>query len=123
MSEDASGDKDDKDYSEYKFFKVLASDKLAEGEGQVVRAGLKKIALFKYEGELHAIQNFCPHAGGPLGLGEFSNGVVRCPRHYWGFDVKTGACRTNPQYETRTYPTRVEDGYILVGVPDDSKLV
>lgn len=114
---------DTKTEQEYKFFKVLAADKLAEGEGQEVRAGLKKVAIFRHEGEIYAIQNFCPHAGGPLGLGEFSNGVVRCPRHYWGFDVKTGACRTNPRYSARQYPTRVEDGYILVGVPEDGKLV
>ncbi len=107
----------------YTFFKVLEAEKLAEGEGRVARAGLKQVAIFRHEGEVYAIQNFCPHAGGSLGLGSFSNGVVRCPRHSWGFDVKTGACRTNPRYETRCYPTRVEDGYILVGVPDDGKLV
>ncbi len=114
---------DTKDEQAHKFFKVLEADQIAEGEGLVVRAGIKKVALFKYEGEIYAIQNFCPHAGGSLGLGEFSNGVVRCPRHSWGFDVKTGACRTNPRYNTRRYPTRIEDGYILVGVPEDGKLL
>lgn len=105
------------------FFKVLRRDAIAEGQARVVRAGLKKVALFALDGELYAIQNFCPHAGGSLGLGQLSNGVVRCPRHHWGFDVRTGQCRTNPQYEARCYPTRVEEGYILVGVPADGNLV
>lgn len=107
----------------FKYFKVIEASELSEGEGRVVRAGLKKVAVFKYDGEVFAIQNFCPHAGGSLGLGNFSNGVVRCPRHSWGFDVETGQCRTNPRYNARCYPTRLEDGYILVGVPDDGNLV
>jgi nitrite reductase/ring-hydroxylating ferredoxin subunit len=58
-----------------------------------------------------------------LGRGECSNGVLRCPRHGWGFDVETGACLSNSLYETRCYPTRLEDGFILVGVPEDGALV
>lgn len=103
------------------FYKVLKDDLLAEGKGKVVRAGLKKVAIFRRDGALYAIQDFCPHAGGSLGLGEFSGRVVRCPRHGWGFDVMSGACLTNPLYEVRRYPTRVEAGYILVGVPDDEQ--
>lgn len=109
--------------SNLKFFKVLKDAALKEGQGRVVRAGLKKIALFRRDGEIFAIQDFCPHAGGSLGSGEFKNGVVNCPRHGWGFDVATGACLTNPLYEARCYPTRLEGDYILVGVPDDGALV
>lgn len=105
--------------SNLKFFKVIKDAALQEGQGQVVRAGLKKIALFRRDGEVFAIQDFCPHAGGSLGSGEFSNGVVRCPRHGWGFDVATGACLSNPLYQARSYPTRLEGDDILVGVPDD----
>ena len=106
------------DETPMKFFKVLKDADLPEGAGRVVRAGLKKIALFRRDGSLYAIQDFCPHAGGSLGSGEFSNGVVRCPRHGWGFDVASGACLTNPLYQVRRYPTRLDGEYILVGVPD-----
>lgn len=108
---------------DYTFYKVLEADRLEEGQGRVVRAGIKKVAVFRHDGEVFAIQNFCPHAGGSLGDGEFSNGVVRCPRHSWGFDVQTGSCRTNPRYDTTCYPTRIEEGYILVGVPEDNSLI
>lgn len=111
------------DASNLKFFKVIKDVELREGQGRVVRAGLKKIALFRRDGEVFAIQDFCPHAGGSLGIGEFSNGVVRCPRHGWGFDVATGACLSNSLYEARCYPTQLEGDYILVGVPDDGALV
>ena len=39
-----------------KFFKAARVDDLADGEGRVVQAGLKKIALFRLGDEYHAIQ-------------------------------------------------------------------
>ncbi len=105
------------------FFKVAKFDDLTEGEGSVVRAGLKKLALFLKDGEIHCIQNFCPHAGAFLGLGDVTGCVVRCPRHSWGFDFTTGACLTNPRYEVKRYVTKVEDGWVLVGVPEDGNLI
>ena len=105
------------------FFKVIEDGVLNDGEGRVVRAGLKKIALFKLGDEYHATQNFCPHAGGFLGLGEVKDGCVRCPRHAWRFDIRTGECHTNPRYDIRRYTVKVEDGWVLVGVPSDGSLL
>lgn len=108
--------------SEVQYVKVLEVDKLQPGKGTVVHAGTKKLALFNVDGEFHCIQNFCPHAGGFLGLGPFSGCIVRCPRHAWGFDVRTGECKTNARYAARSYPTRVEDGWVWVGMPETPPL-
>ena len=109
--------------SETKFVKVIKDGEMTNGEGKVVHAGVKKVALFFIEGEYHAIQNYCPHAGGFLGLGAVSGTIVRCPRHSWGFDVTTGVCKTNPRYDTRVYPTQVEDGWVWVSVPDNGSII
>ncbi len=106
-----------------KFYKVAEVEALAPGEGKVVQAGLKKIALFNLEGTFHAIQNFCPHAGGYLGLGQVRGDCVRCPRHAWKFDIRSGKCVTNPRYDVRRYQVKVEDGWVFVGVPDDGGLI
>lgn len=106
------------------YFKVAKLDELTQGQGKLVRAGLKKLALFLHEGELHCIQNFCPHAGGFLALGAVKGCVVKCPRHDWGFDFTSGACLTNARYDVRRYKTRVdEEGWVHVGVPDDGALI
>lgn len=105
------------------YIKVIELDSVEEGQGKLVRAGLKKLALFLHEGELHCIQNFCPHAGGALALGPVSGCVVKCPRHDWGFDFTTGECLTNGRYEVKRYPLKVEDGWVYVGVPDDGKII
>ena len=101
------------------FFKVIRREELVEGQGKLVRAGIKKLAVFLHEGNLYCIQNFCPHAGGFLALGEVKGCVVKCPRHNWGFDFRTGDCLTNPRYDVRRYPVREEEGWVLVGVSDD----
>ena len=101
------------------FFKVAKSDELKPGESKIVHAGVKKIALFNKDGEFFAIQNFCPHAGGYLGLGDFKGCIVKCPRHSWGFDITTGECKTDPRYSVKQYEVIVEDGYIKVGLPSE----
>lgn len=61
------------------------------GEAKVVTAGEREIALFNVEGKFHAIDNLCPHRGGPLGDGVLAGNIVICPWHGWQFDVTTGA--------------------------------
>ena len=105
------------------FFKAVPVDTMAEGEGRVVQAGVKKVALFRLGDAYHAVQNFCPHAGGHLGTGSVRDECVRCPRHAWRFEIKTGKCLTDPRYELRRYETKIEDGYVWVGVPDTDGLL
>ena len=53
-------------------------------------AAVLQIALFKLEGKIYALDNACPHMGGPLGEGEIEDEVVTCPWHGWQFDIKNG---------------------------------
>ena len=64
--------------------RVLAADELPEGRVTTVAAGHKSVALVHYEGRFAALDNRCPHQGGPLGEGSIENGLLRCPWH--GFD-------------------------------------
>lgn len=107
-----------------KFVKVAKLSDLEEGQGKLVQAGLKKLALFLHQGQLYCIQNFCPHAGAFLALGEVKGCIVKCPRHSWGFDFTQGTCVTNPRYDVRRYTTMVDDeGWVHVGLPDDGSII
>ena len=64
--------------------RVLAVEELPEGRVATVGAGHKSVALVHYDGEFSALDNHCPHQGGPLGEGSIENGLLRCPWH--GFD-------------------------------------
>ena len=77
------------------------------------------IALFNLNGQVHALDNTCPHAGGPLGEGKMDGEVVVCPWHGWKFHIPTGICKKNPSpsWTVQRYDVRVVDGVIQVGLP------
>jgi len=75
-------------------YKIATVREVPEGGALVVQGHKEEeIALFKVKGEIYALENTCPHMGGPLGEGECAGGVVTCPWHGWAFDVKTGSCQ------------------------------
>ena len=90
---------------------------LLPGEGRVIDAGGKTLALFNVDGSYYAIDNTCSHRGGPLGEGDLDGRVVTCPWHGWRWDVTTGANANNPAVRVACFPVTVEGGEILVEVP------
>jgi 3-phenylpropionate/trans-cinnamate dioxygenase ferredoxin subunit len=72
------------------------------------------ILLIRLDGELHAIRNRCAHMACPLEGGLLAGGVLTCPCHDWRFDVRTGRFLDAPELGVAVYPTRVEDGKVLV---------
>ena len=77
-----------------------------------------KIAVFRTaEDQIFAIENRCPHKGGPLSEGIVHGASVTCPLHNWVFDLATGKAQGADEGSVRTYPVKVEDGVIFIA-PD-----
>jgi nitrite reductase (NADH) small subunit len=76
-------------------------------------------ALFHRDGSFFALDNACPHEGGPLGEGEVSDGIVTCPWHGWTFDLKTGNCLNMPGEDAIAYPIEIVDGEIYILLSDE----
>ena len=104
--------------SEIEWHRVLATDDLPEGRVTTVTAGLKSVALVHYDGEFSALDNHCPHQGGPLGEGSIENGMLRCPWHGFDYCPLTGQ---SPGFddEATTYPIEIRDDEVFVGVEAD----
>ena len=100
-----------------RFFKVCRLEQIPTGSGRIAYASGTRVALFKADGQIYAVQNLCPHAGASLGVGEFKGLVVTCPRHDWTFNVKTGACLNKRMYSLRTFPVEVRQGEVWVQSP------
>lgn len=75
---------------EVRWHRALAPDELPEGRVTAVTIEGTTVCLTHYRGEYAAIDNACPHQGGPLGEGSIENGLLRCPWHGWDFDPLTG---------------------------------
>jgi pyruvate oxidase len=50
----------------------------------------RTVALVRCGARLGALENRCPHQGGPLGEGSIENGWLRCPWHGYYYDPLTG---------------------------------
>jgi nitrite reductase (NADH) small subunit len=86
------------------------------GEGRAYVVASRTIAVFRQRaGRLFAVDNKCPHRGGPLADGIVGAGKVICPLHAWKFDLATGRC-LGEEVTIRTYPVREVSGHIVVEI-------
>ena len=76
------------------FVKVASISELEVGSCKTVEVNGKAIALFNVDGQVFALDNACLHQGGPLGEGMLEGEVVTCPWHFWEFNVRTPARRS-----------------------------
>jgi len=92
-------------------------------EGRSVTVSGRRLAVFRTERGLAAIDAVCPHAGGPLGDGIVARGCVTCPLHGLRIDLETGEAIAGP--ETRNgrrvavHEALELDGELWVRLADD----
>ncbi len=94
---------------------VAHADDIPEGQSRIVTFKQKEVAIFNIGGEFFAIENTCPHMGGPLGEGFLDDETVTCPWHAWQFNVKTGEHKLNPSSKLKTFKVRLEGSKIFLG--------
>jgi nitrite reductase/ring-hydroxylating ferredoxin subunit len=98
------------------FVRVASQTDLAPGQGKVVEANGRAVALYNVAGAFYAVDNACKHRGGSLGEGELDGTVVTCPLHAWTYDVTTGECFDDPACAVETLAVKIEGGYVFVEV-------
>jgi len=101
------------------WYKALDKDELPENRVKTVVAGHKSLALTHFEGRYAALDNRCPHQGGPLGEGAIENGLLRCPWHGWDYHPCTGKA---PGFDdgVETFTVEERDDGIYVGLEPES---
>lgn len=107
------------------WFKIAETDELPEGRVKTVTAGARSMALTHFNGRYTAMDNRCPHQGGPLGEGSIEVGKdgrcwLRCPWHGWDFDPETGKPPGGHEDAgQRLYPVEVRDDGIYLGLEQE----
>lgn len=117
---------------------VASAGSIPVGEGRVFQVGKQSIGVFNIAGKFYALNNYCPHQGGPacdsnlydqIEAEVLPNGKVReyveqekciiaCPWHGIEFDARTGECLTKKDWKIKRYDVYVsEDGNIVVKLP------
>lgn len=102
--------------------KVAELNELPEGRCKTVTAGTKSYALTHVQGQYVAMDNHCPHQGGPLGEGSIEQGEdgkcwLRCPWHGWDFDPITGKPPGGHEDSGQEiFPIEVRDNGVYIGL-------
>lgn len=103
--------------------KVADLNEITEGRVKSVNAGTYTLALVHFDGQYAAMDNKCPHQGGPLGEGSIEKGIddkcwLRCPWHGWDFDPLTGKPPGGHEDTGQEmFPVEVRYDGVYVGVP------
>ena len=98
-------------------FQAARTDELGSGQSKFVEIEGKEIALFNCDGTYYAIDNECPHVGGPLCEGEIDGSTVICPWHGAEFDLKSGEALAPPAEENvNTYKVHIDEDLIKIEI-------
>lgn len=86
--------------------------------GSRVVAGPKgDIAIFRAaDDQVFALDDRCPHKGGPLSQGLIYGKRVACPLHNWQIELESGEAVAPDQGCAHRHPVRVENGQVLLGL-------
>ena len=105
--------------SETTWYRVAGLGDLPEGRVRTVLAGKHSIALTRVGDQYGALDNHCPHQGGPLGEGSIEKGMLRCPWHGYDYDPLTGTPPSGFSDAPACFPLEVRDDGIYVEIAVD----
>ena len=99
--------------------RITAAENIPPREGRAVQLGGLSLAVFNTGEGFLAVENRCPHDGGPLADGIVGGTTVTCPLHNWRICLESGGvsrpCEPgSPQ--VRTFPVEVIEGVVTLGL-------
>ncbi len=105
------------------WLKVLDPGELPEGRVKPVTCKHRTLCLTHFEGQIAALENKCPHQGGPLGEGSIEGGWLRCPWHGWDFHPLSGKPPGGFDDGVETFSVEVRDDGVYVAFPEEDSHV
>jgi len=121
-----------------KYVVALASE-IAPGRCKIVNAAGREIGVYNIDNAFYALVNRCPHEGAAVCRGNIvgrpdsdmpgkyrliqRGEMVRCPRHGWLFEIKTGRSWCDSTTRARSIPVAVETGEELARGPFQAETV
>ena len=96
---------------------VGAIEEIPVRAARVVKTPHGCVAVFRAgEDEIYAIEDRCPHQGGPLSQGIVHGNSVTCPLHNWVISLETGEAQGADEGRVATIPLDIANGRILMNL-------
>ncbi|MCT8997159.1 nitrite reductase small subunit NirD [Chelativorans intermedius] len=90
-------------------------DDIPRRGARCVETPLGRVAVFRTASdEVYAIEDRCPHRGGPLSQGIVHGAEVTCPLHNWVFSLETGLAQGADEGVVRTFALKREGERIFM---------
>ena len=97
------------------FIDIGAIDDIPPQGARLIKTQQGCVAVFRTaDDRVFAMDDRCPHKGGPLSEGIVHGTSVTCPLHNWVFSLETGQAQGADSGAVATYVLRVEAGRILL---------
>lgn len=97
------------------FYPLEAEAQLHEGYRRVFSIQGYDLLLLQHQGQVHLLDNICPHAGYPLHQGQIIDQALRCPMHGYLFKLDSGHCilhSEGPCADLRVFPVAIREGMV-----------
>ncbi len=96
------------------FVPIATTTDIPVGQAKAYIVGQYEVAVFNIDGMFHAIENTCPHQGGPLAEGSVEGNIVTCPWHGWRFDVTSGSMTLGAFCSVDVFDVQVDGSTISI---------
>ena len=99
------------------WFEIGTLDEIPRRGARCVTTPRGRIGIFRTaDDRVYAIEDRCPHRGGPLSQGMVHGASVSCPLHNWVFSLETGQAQGADEGAVKTIPIRLVEGRISLGL-------
>jgi thiamine pyrophosphate-dependent acetolactate synthase large subunit-like protein/nitrite reductase/ring-hydroxylating ferredoxin subunit len=105
----------------HEWHRVLDRHELDDRRVTTVAIGRRTLCLTNIDGTYGAMDNHCPHQGGPLGEGSIEKGWLRCPWHGYDYSPCNGTPPGGFNDAPQAYATQVRDDGIYVALPPEEE--
>jgi nitrite reductase (NADH) small subunit len=78
----------------------------------------REICVANDGGRYAALDNVCPHRGGPLAEGTQENGRVLCPWHAWAFSLENGSAEHDAAQTVEVFPVEIQGDRVLIAIDE-----
>lgn len=104
--------------SETSWYDIGAVADIPKRGARTIRHGGREIAVFRTaDDHVFALENRCPHKGGPLSEGIVHGRKVACPLHNWVIDLESGQATGADHGCAEEFAVTVEGGRIHIALP------
>lgn len=98
--------------------RIIAEQDFPEEGKLATKVDSWHVLIGRTDDGLFAINDRCTHQAALLSNGRIRRGMIMCPLHGARFELASGTCVGGAYRDLRTFPLRIESGFIEVCIPD-----